>query len=194
MTVLEAAANAITAASILLAGRNSIHTWWTGIAGGILFAMLFYQNKLFADVALQLSFIGTSILGWSRWSPAAGGQILPISQSPRLLLAAFALGGLVVTAGYGALLFRFTNAYAPFWDSAILVASVIAQLLLIRRKIENWPCWLLVNSIAVPLYASRGLYLTSGLYACYWVNAILSYLHWRDQLQARVPDQLKAST
>ena len=31
--VIEIAANALNALSILLAGCNSVHTWWTGIAG-----------------------------------------------------------------------------------------------------------------------------------------------------------------
>jgi hypothetical protein len=30
---LEISANAVNALSILLAGRNSVHTWWTGIIG-----------------------------------------------------------------------------------------------------------------------------------------------------------------
>ena len=87
--------------------------------------------------------------------------------------------GLACAAGYGALLHFWTDAYAPFADSMVLVFSVIAQLLLMGRRIENWPFWLLVNSIAVPLYASRGLYLTAFLYAVYWVNAIVAWLRWR---------------
>ena len=31
-----------------------------------------------------------------------------------------------------------------------------------------------MNTICVPLYASRGLYLTSLLYAAYWINAAVS--------------------
>jgi nicotinamide mononucleotide transporter len=69
-------------------------------------------------------------------------------------------------------------------DSAVLVFSVIAQLLMMQRRIENWPVWLLVNTIAVPLYASRGLYLTAVLYAGFWVNAIVSWIGWR-KLAAR---------
>jgi nicotinamide mononucleotide transporter len=45
--------------------------------------------------------------------------------------------------------------------------------------VENWWCWLLVNTIAMPLYASRGLFLTSGLYAAFWINALVSLLRWR---------------
>jgi nicotinamide mononucleotide transporter len=46
--------------------------------------------------------------------------------------------------------------------------------------VENWWAWLLVNTIAVPLYASRGLAVTAVLYAAFWVNAAVSLLKWRD--------------
>jgi nicotinamide mononucleotide transporter len=62
--------------------------------------------------------------------------------------------------------------------------SVIAQVLLMGRRIENWPVWLLVNTISVPLYASRGLYLTAVLYAAYWINALVAWRHWRRERRA----------
>ena len=58
--------------------------------------------------------------------------------------------------------------------------SIIAQVLLMGRRIENWPVWLQVNTISVPLYASRGLYLTAALYAAYF-NALVAWRHWRRQ-------------
>jgi nicotinamide mononucleotide transporter len=61
----------------------------------------------------------------------------------------------------------------------VLVFSVIGQVLLIQRRIENWAFWLLVNTIAIPLYASRGLYLTATLYAAFWINAVASWIWWR---------------
>ena len=81
--------------------------------------------------------------------------------------------------GYGWLLWRFTDAYAPFIDSIILAFSVLGQLLLMDRRVESWWCWLLVNTIAVPLYASRGLNVTAVLYAAFWINAVVSLRHWQ---------------
>jgi len=184
MTPLEVAANAFTAAAIFLAGRNSVHTWWTGIVGCTLFGILFAQSRLYADVVLQAFFVGTSVLGWWRWLHGRQGAPLPVTHAGWRTLAWMAPAGLLATAVYGALLHHYTNAYAPFIDSAVLVFSVIAQLLMMQRRIENWPVWLLVNTIAVPLYASRGLYLTSVLYGAFWVNAIVSWLWWR-KLAAR---------
>lgn len=184
MTPLEIAANAFTAVAIFLAGRNSVHTWWTGIIGCTLFGVLFAQSRLYADVVLQVFFVGTSLLGWWRWLHGGRGAPLPVTHAGWRTLGWMAPAGLAATAVYGALLHHYTNAYAPFIDSAILVFSVIAQLLMMQRRIENWPVWLLVNTIAVPLYASRGLYLTSVLYGAFWVNAIVSWIWWR-KLAAR---------
>jgi hypothetical protein len=56
---LELSANGIATLSILLAGRNSVHTWWTGIVGCLLFGALFLQSRLYADVLLQGFFLVT---------------------------------------------------------------------------------------------------------------------------------------
>ena len=176
---LELAANAFTAAAILLAGRNNVHTWWTGIVGCVLFSVLFAQSRLYADVLLQAFFVATGVLGWWRWLHGRNGAPLPITHAGWRSLAWMVPAGIAATAAYGALLHFHTDAYAPFIDSAVLVFSVIAQLLMMQRRIENWPVWLIVNTIAVPLYYSRGLVLTSVLYAGFWINAIVSWWWWR---------------
>ncbi|ATE65934.1 nicotinamide riboside transporter PnuC [Rhizorhabdus dicambivorans] len=182
MNLLEIAANAFATASILLAARNSIHGWWTSIIGCTLFAVLFYDARLYADVTLQFFFIGISATGWWMWLRGNAGAPLPIRHAPPALLPAMGFAGLVVGLGYGALLHRFTNAYAPFVDSSVLVLSVIGQLLLMRRMIENWYIWLAVNMISVPLYLSRDLQLTAFLYACYLASNIYGLWVWRREM------------
>jgi nicotinamide mononucleotide transporter len=176
---LELAANVLTALSIVLAGRNSVHTWWTGIVGCSLFALVFYDSHLYADVILQAFFVGTSVIGWWQWLRGDHGKPLAVSHADFRSLLWTVPAGVGATVAYGMLLHRYTNAYAPFVDSTVLVFSVIAQVLMMRRRIENWAFWLLVNSVAAPLYASRGLYLTSVLYAGYWVNAVIAWRWWR---------------
>jgi nicotinamide mononucleotide transporter len=179
MNPAEIAANILNAAAIILAGRNNVHTWWTSIIGCALFAYVFYEARLYADVTLQMFFIVASVVGWWRWLQPSGGAELQVRYSSPALIAGAAGLGAVVALSYGWLLHRFTEAYAPFLDSIVLAFSVLGQILLVWRRVENWWCWLLVNTIAVPLYASRGLYLTAVLYAGFWVNALISLARWR---------------
>jgi len=180
---LEIAANAVMALSIVLAGRNNVHSWWLGIVGCSLFAVLFHDVRLYADVTLQVFFVLTCIAGWVQWLRGAGGKPLPITSASTKTVALMAAAGLAATVAYGLMLREFTDAYAPFIDSAVLAFSVIAQFLLMGRRIETWPAWVLVNTVSVPLYASRGLYLTAVLYAAYWVNALLSWWWWHRQMK-----------
>ncbi len=188
MSILEIAANAVTAASILLAARNSVHTWWLGLIGCGLFAAVFASSQLYADATLQGFFIVTSAIGWWQWTHGhRPGAARPVSRArPRTLLW-MSLAAVAVTAGYGSLLHRYTDAFMPFVDSAVLAGSVIAQCLLMQRRIDTWPAWLLVNTLSVPLFAARGLHLTAVLYALYWLNAWHGWWVWRGAHRAARP-------
>jgi nicotinamide mononucleotide transporter len=177
---LEIGANAVNALSILLAARNSIHTWWTGILGCALFGSLFFLSRLYADSLLQLFFIVTSAVGWWQW--LAGGdnrEALPVTRVAWSSIMLSILAASVVAGGYGYLLWRFTDAFAPFLDSLILALSVAAQILLMYRKYESWWFWLAVNTLSVVLFGVRGLWVTAGLYTIFWINAAIALVRWR---------------
>jgi nicotinamide mononucleotide transporter len=48
-----------------------------------------------------------------------------------------------------------------------------------RRLIENWYWWIVVNTISIPLYVLKGLYLTAGLYTLFLVLAVAGFVEWR---------------
>jgi nicotinamide mononucleotide transporter len=188
---LESTANAVMALSIWLAARNSVHTWPTGVAGCALFGVVFLKNQLYADAALQLFFISTSLIGWWQWGhPAIPSTTRerPITVAKPGTIAWMLLAAIGVTGTYGWLLHRYTDAYLPYMDSAVLALSVIAQCLLMLRKIETWPFWLSVDALSVVLFASRGLLLTAALYAAYWVNAWYGWWRWhKERIAAATP-------
>ena len=189
VTAPELVANAFNAASIVLAGRNSVHTWWTGIVGCLAFAWVFAEAKLYADGVLQAFFVITSVIGWWHWTHAGSAQraaVLPVRRTSTGLLVASASVAVVVALIYAAGLRRYTDAAAPLPDSLVLTFSVLGQLLMMGRRLETWWCWLAVNTLAVPLYLSRDLLLTAALYAAFWLNAVASLRHWRALVVAEV--------
>jgi len=176
---LEIAANLFNLISVFLANRKRVSTWWTGIIGTILFAVLFFQVKLYADFTLQFFFIATSCLGWWNWlRGGAEKDELPITRTNPFRLALDLFVALVVLVGYGYLLSKYTDASFPFVDSIVLVFSVLAQLLLMERKLENWLFWILVDAIAIPLFVWKELYLTAAIYAAFLINAVLGFRNW----------------
>jgi nicotinamide mononucleotide transporter len=179
MSPFEIIANILNTIAIVLAGRNSVQTWWTGIAGCAVFGWVFFQARLYADVTLMVFFIVTSVVGWWHWVRGGRGAELPVRHIAVSHAAGLGLAGLAVTGGYGWLLHRFTDAYAPFWDSLVLAFSVLGQFLMMGRRVESWWCWLVVNTVAVPLYLSRDLHLTAAFYAAYWINAVIALRTWR---------------
>jgi len=175
-SLLEISANLLVAGSIWFAARNSVWTWWLTFVGCGVFGYLCWDNQLYADFSLQLFFIGTAIWGLKNWQGPSARAISSIRLSS---FAGYSIIAIGVAIGYGLLLHYFTDAYAPFWDSLVLTFSVLAQFMLVRRYLQNWWCWLLVNSIAIPLYYSRGLELTAAFYLVYWFNAWYGLYQWR---------------
>jgi nicotinamide mononucleotide transporter len=180
----ELVANALVTASIVLAARNSVHVWWTGILGCAVFAWVFAGSRLYGDVVLQLFFIGASVGGWWNWLKGEAGAPVPIRWTPVRRLVAWTALSIAFAAAWAWTTANYTDAASPVADSFVLGLSVLAQLLLMGRRVENWIVWIVVNSIAVPLFWSRGLHLTAGLYAFYWINAWWALWRWR-QLAAR---------
>ena len=71
-----------------------------------------------------------------------------------------------------------TDAAFPWWDAAVAIPSIAAQLLLARRRIENWVVWIAVDVVAVPLYAAKGLWAAAGLYVIYAGLSIWGLADW----------------
>ena len=77
---------------------------------------------------------------------------------------------------------RFTDNPNPYVDSSLLVWSLVAQWMTARKWIENWILWIVINTISIPLYISRGLRVTALLYLGLWILAFLGYRSWRGSL------------
>lgn len=154
MSYSEIAACLAYAVSVWLAARNNVHTWWIGIIGSILYGWVFWSVQLYADVTLQLFFIVTSITGWIHWLKGQGGDILPVRRTQASHFFLLLLCAVVVAGGYG-----FYSTPLPMlgtWlDSLILTFSVLAQFMLMGRRIENWYVWLAVNTGGATVYDAR---------------------------------------
>ncbi len=172
---------------VWLLARQNIWTWPIGLANNVLFMVLFWRSRLYADSILQIVFAALGAYGWYQWLHPVVGAELPVRRTTPtewvVLLAATIAGH--AGAYWG--LSRHTDSPVPFWDSAVLALSLAATYGQARKLLESWILWIVVDIISVPLYVSRGLHLTAGLYFLFLCLCVRGYMSWRADLAEPPP-------
>jgi len=164
--------------------RRSLWAFPVGLVAVTVQGVLFFQSRYYADATLQLFFFVALAYGWWHWVRPAGetGVELPVTRlTPRGLgfTVAIAAAG---TVAWALIARKYTDSIMPFRDAFIAAFSVAAQVLQSRKQIENWPCWVMVNVVAIFSYWAGGLYYTAFLYAVYLALAFAGWKAWRGAL------------
>jgi nicotinamide mononucleotide transporter len=178
MDPLEIAGFVTGALSVWLAVRQNPWNWPFGVANAVCFLMLFWQARLFGDMALQVLFIAICLLGWYRWLfGGAGHSRLRVARISAMGAIAYTCAGILATAALTPYL-RSVGDASPFLDALTTVLSVEAQYLMTRKVIEHWWVWMAADVIYIWLYASRHLYLTSLLYVVFFAMCVVGLREW----------------
>lgn len=171
---------------LVLASRESPWCWFWGIISCTAWAYAaYFVYDFYQDALLQLFYVGLSFWGLYQWGQGQnGGRKLPISVLLPKEHAIVIVGGLLLSVGFGWFFSRYTEAAAPYWDALTTVFSVIITFMVVYKKLDNWIYWMVIDSIYVFLYWSRGGYLFSLLFVIYLVIVVLGYIHWRSNYRA----------
>ena len=179
MSYVEWAAAAFVLINVALVALRSVWNYPFALVAVSLYSFVFLEAKLYSDMLLQGFFFALNLYGWVAWIGARQDSGIPVgwmTQRARWIWGAVtALAWLV----WSAAMHRFTDAVAPWIDGAIAMISITAQWLLARRRVESWWLWILVDVIAVPLFAWRGLYATSAVYVLLLGLSIDGLIQWR---------------
>lgn len=175
--------------NVTLVVRRSVWNYPFGIAMVCLYAVVFAEAKLYSDVLLQGFFVLVNGYGWVKWAQQreTTGEIAVERMTPSARLQWIA-GCLIVSIGWGMLMHRHTDAAMPWWDAGVAVFSIAAQILLARRRIENWVLWIAVDIAAIGLYAIKGLWLATALYAIFLILSLWGLADWNRSLARRMDD------
>lgn len=169
---------------VVLMIRQSLWAFPVGLAAVTVQGVLFYQSHFPADALLQVFYFVTLAWGWRHWVKDKGSAPeLPVT---RLTLRGWAVtlgAAMVATVLWAIVVGPAMGAVMPWRDAFIAAFSVAAQVLQVRKNIENWPLWIVVNAVAVASYWSAALAYTAFLYAIYLVLALVGWRAWRRPLR-----------
>ncbi|MCC0098951.1 nicotinamide riboside transporter PnuC [Streptomyces flavotricini] len=173
---------------VWLVARQHVANWPIGIANNVFFIVLFARSGLYADAGLQIVFIALAAYGWWSWTHGGGpgtADALPVRRTTRTEWAVLAAAGAVGVLGLTLLLSRVSDSTVPFWDALTTGLSLMATYGQCRKLVESWWLWIAADLVYIPLYAYKGLYLTSVLYAGFLVLCVVGLLGWLRTLPAR---------
>ncbi|MFM8542114.1 MAG: nicotinamide riboside transporter PnuC [Chakrabartia sp.] len=180
MSVLEFIAALFGVVNIVLIAKRSVWNFSAALVMVTLTAIVLWDVQLYSDAGLQLFFFIVNLIGWGLWVRHKGveGEVIVA----RLGLAGqmtWIVAALLAIWGWGWFMAMNTNASYPWWDASVAMLSVVAQILMTRRYINNWHWWVVVNLISIGLYWHKQLYWFTGLYVLFLGMAIWGLIEWR---------------
>lgn len=181
---LEIAATALTLVSVILSVKRSLWQFPSGIAGTGLGFFVFWRAGLYSSAVLQPFFIAVLIYGWWYWLRGDDNHRPKIRSTPLWIVAAACGVALMLALAAALALETYTDANMALGDASILALSVVAQILLSRKRIENWHVWIVINAMSVYVYASQALWLYAALYAFFFFNAFWGWWEWRREMRS----------
>ena len=190
MSWIEAFGTVFGLLCIWFASQEKTINYLFGLLNVTLFAVIFFQIQLYGLLLLQLFFFCANIYGWYAWTrPNDQGETLEVRWLSKqkligtasICVVAIALLTIYIDPFFLALAHiavDILNTFGmnladpvlapdafPFWDATMTVLSVVAQILMTRKYVENWVLWVVINIISVGIYATQGVYAMSVQYA-----------------------------
>ena len=169
--------------AVFLNSKRKSGAWLLGLIGIVTSGIVFFQSGLYAEMGLQVVFGISSIYGFVQWK--VYGEIekkLSITYST----LAWRIGYFALFLLFFAILFfvlvHYTNSTTPLPDAAITSICLVAQIMLAKQQQENWYLWTIANTMSIPLFVQKGIYIYAILYVGYLLLGIYGLYIWHKKL------------
>lgn len=173
---------------VVLVAKGKIVNYYPGIINVLFYAYLSYHQSFYGEVALNvLYFLPMQFIGLYLWKKHRAGEqeesdiyVSILSRKSKIfwlvsILIAMIILGFVLQKMGGA---------QPYVDSTTTILQIAAQIFMIKRLVEQWMIWIVVDIVSIGMWLTA--FLTTGndvtilmMWVAYLVNALYGYLNWR---------------
>ncbi|MBQ4284525.1 MAG: nicotinamide mononucleotide transporter [Lachnospira sp.] len=170
---------------VVLTGKGKISGYLFGLINGILYAMISYEAQYYGEVMLNvLYYIPMHFVGWVMWKKHIDDNTKEIvkERMPLKLEIILMVLSLLAIVVYGYVL-KLLGGSLPYIDSVSTCLSVLAMILSVRRMIEQWVLWTIVNAVTVYMWVID--YMNGGsdvamllMWMVYLANGIIILIKW----------------
>ncbi|MDE6567257.1 MAG: nicotinamide riboside transporter PnuC [Lachnospiraceae bacterium] len=170
---------------VILCGMGKLSNYIFGTVNVVLYAIVAWKAKYYGDVMLNLLYyFPTNLLGFFVWSKHINQENNEVYKKRMTLQQDIVLGIVSVAGvlGYSYILKKL-GGNLPIVDSMSTVFSVIAQILMIKRFVEQWIIWIIVDIVSVIMWIAA--FFTGGesvavlmMWSVYLANAVIMFVKW----------------
>ncbi len=179
----------------LMAGKGRISCYLFGIIATSCYCYLAFNNNLWANFALNLCYyLPMQIIGifaWKKHLKQNSHEIIKekCSRKERLILLGTTVKiYIVVIAGL-----KLLHDTAPYLDCLTTVLSVLGMYMTVKRKMEQWIIWTIVNFLAILMWLkvsvlNTNTYSTLVVWVIYFIIGIYFYIKWKKEIDTTVTE------
>jgi len=170
---------------VILTGMGKISNYIFGTVNVLLYAFVAWQAKYYGDVMLNLLYyFPTNIIGWFVWKKNIDDKNQEVykrrmSAKQELFIGLLCIAGILIYS----FILKLLGGSLPLIDSMSTVLSVAAQILLIKRYMEQWIIWIVVDIVSVIMWIAA--FFNGGesvavlmMWSVYLANAVLMFIKW----------------
>lgn len=175
-----------------IAGKGKVSCYFFGLAGTFCYSYLSFVNGIYGNLVLYMCYYFpmqvTGIFEWRKHLKDDTKEIIKkeLTLKQKLLLSLIA----AVSCCAAILVIKYFHGSSPVFDGITTVLSVFGMLLTVKRYIEQWVIWMIVNGLSTIMWLDlvmkgANTYATFIMWLVYFILAIYFYVCWRKEISAK---------
>ena len=174
----------------VFAGKGRPFCYIFGVCGSAFYAFLSFQNALWGNLILYLCYyVPMQILGYFKWNKNLKFnryEIIKLKTPVKEMAVVVSVSIILTLILCGILIYM--NDTHPILDSITTVFSLGGMYFTVRRAIEQWMFWTIVNALSFLMWLyvalmGAGVYSTAAMWFIYLFLGIYFYFEWKKELK-----------
>ena len=164
--------------------------WIICIFSSSVAAYVFFTERLYAQMALNLYYLVTAFWGIWTWAKDARKLKASVSSSDKAAptvhltrltskVVLISVISFLVAAPIVWRILVWLNDANPIMDAIVFTISIIATIWLIKSYLQQWIAWMVGDIVLTAMCIVQGMPVMAALYTFYTLSAIYGYFHWK---------------
>lgn len=183
MIPIETIAVVFSLLYVILATKENIWCWPAAIISVSIYTYICFNSQLYSETLLQIFYLMMAFYGWRNWKKKKGLPTTNITEWSATKHVIIITIGILLTFCIGFYFSCYTDAKMPILDAFTTTFSIFATYMIVKKVLENWLYWIVIDATSIYLYDQRELEQTAILFALYTVIAIFGYFSWAKQIK-----------